>query len=88
MALTGLSHQATKENKMAIDYSKYITNDQKKELIKSRLAQFATEAYQHSINAQVAQSLGNDEGVENAASALAILEAAIDAHEAELTTLA
>ena len=72
---------------MAIDYSKYITDDQKKKLISDRLAQFAAEAYQHSINAQVADSLGNDEGVENAQSALAILEAAIDAHEAELKTL-
>jgi hypothetical protein len=72
---------------MAIDYSKYITDDQKKKLLSDRLAQFAAEAYQHSINAQVADSLGNDEGVENAESALAILEAAIDAHEAELKTL-
>ena len=72
---------------MAIDYSKYITDDQKKKLLSDRLAQFAAEAYQHSINAQVAESLGNDTGVENAQSALAILEAAIDAHEAELKTL-
>jgi hypothetical protein len=72
---------------MAIDYSKYITDDQKKKLLQDRLAQFAAEAYQHSINAQEADSLGNDEGVENAESALAILEAAIDAHEAELKTL-
>ncbi len=72
---------------MAIDYSKYLTDDQKKKLISDRLAQFAAEAYQHSINAQVAQSLGNDEGVENAQNALAILEAAIDAHESELSTL-
>lgn len=72
---------------MAIDYSKYITDDQKKKLIQDRLAQFAAEAYQHSINAQVAESLGNDEGVENANNALAILEAAIDAHEAELGSI-
>ena len=72
---------------MAIDYSKYITDDQKKKLLQDRLAQFAAEAYQHSINAQVAQSLSNDEGVENAENALSILEAAIDAHESELNTL-
>lgn len=69
---------------MAIDFGKYITDDQKKKILEDRLAQFAAEAYQHSINAQVAQSLGNDEGVENASNALAILEVAIDAHEAEL----
>ena len=72
---------------MAIDFGKYITDDQKKKILEDRLAQFAAEAYQHSINAQVAQSLGNDEGVENAANALAILEAAIDAHEAELGSI-
>ena len=72
---------------MAIDFGKYITDDQKKKILEDRLAQFATEAYQHSINAQVAQSLGNDEGVENASNALAILEAAIDAHEAELGSI-
>jgi hypothetical protein len=72
---------------MTIDYSKYLSDDQKKKLIHDRLAQFAAEAYQHSINAQVAQSLGNDEGVENAANALSILEAAIDAHESELGSI-
>jgi len=72
---------------MAIDYSKYLTDDQKKKLLQDRLAQFAAEAYQHSINAQVADSLGNDEGVENATAALSILEAAIDTHEAELKGL-
>lgn len=72
---------------MAIDFGKYITDDQKKKILEDRLAQFAAEAYQHSINAQVAQSLGNDEGVENASNALAILEAAIDAHEAELGSI-
>jgi hypothetical protein len=72
---------------MTIDYSKYITDDQKKKLLQDRLAQFAAEAYQHSINAQVAESLGNDEGVENATNALSILEAAINTHEAELNGL-
>ena len=72
---------------MAIDYSKYITDDQKKTLLAERLSQFAAEAYQHSINCQVAKSLGNDEGVKHAEDSLVILEAAIDAHEAELKTL-
>ena len=72
---------------MAIDYGKYITEDQKKKILEDRLAQFAAEAYQHSINSQVAQSLGNEEGVENAEAALTILEAAINAHESELNSL-
>ena len=73
---------------MAIDFGKYLTDDHKKKILEDRLAQFAAEAYQHSINAQVAQSLGNEEGVENASNALAILEAAIDTHQGELDLLA
>ena len=72
---------------MTIDFNKYLTNEQKKELIESRLVQFAKEAYQHSINAELAKSLDNEEGVENAEKALTILEAAIDAHESELESL-
>lgn len=72
---------------MAIDFGKYITDEQKKKILQDRLAQFAAEAYQHSINAEVAKMLDNEEGVENAEKSLEILEAAIDAHEAELKAI-
>lgn len=72
---------------MAIDFGKYLSDEQKKKILEQRLEQFALEAYQHTINAEVAKSLSNDEGVENAVKALEILEAAISAHEAELSTI-
>ena len=72
---------------MAIDFGKYLTDEQKKQILSNRLAQFASEAYQHTINAQVAQSLDNEEGIENAEKALEILSAAIEAHQAELDIL-
>lgn len=72
---------------MAIDFGKYLSDEQKKKILEQRLEQFALEAYQHTINAEVAKSLGNEEGVENAENALQILEAAIDAHEAELKAI-
>lgn len=72
---------------MAIDFGKYLTDEQKKKILEQRLNQFALEAYQHTINAEVAKSLGNDEGVENAQKSLEILEAAISAHEVEFDSL-
>lgn len=72
---------------MAIDFGKYLSDEQKKKILEQRLEQFALEAYQHTINAEVAKSLGNEEGVENAEKSLEILEAAIDAHEAELKAI-
>jgi hypothetical protein len=37
-----------------MDYSALLTNDQKKSILEQRIAQFASEAYQHAINKQVA----------------------------------
>jgi len=67
-----------------MDYSTLLTDDQKKSILESRIAQFATEAFQHEMNLRVAKSLKNDEGAENAESALAILGSAIAEHQAEL----
>lgn len=70
-----------------MDYSTLLTNEQKKSILDQRIAQFATEAYQHLMNLRVAKSLENDEGVENAQKALATLEYAIVEHQAELKSL-
>ena len=70
-----------------MDYSTLLTADQKKSILEQRIAQFATEAYQHEMNLRVAKSLKNEEGVENAEKALATLESAIVEHQAELKTL-
>lgn len=70
---------------MAIDYSTYLTDEQKRSILQQRLTQFAAEAWQHQINKQVAG--GNAEAVEQADAALAVLDEAIAVHEAELAKL-
>lgn len=72
---------------MAIDYSSLLTDDQKREIITQRLQQFAAEAYQHSINLNVAKKTGSEEGVAQSEQSLAILEAAIEVHQEELKKL-
>jgi hypothetical protein len=68
-----------------MDYSALLTNDQKKSILEQRLAQFAAEAYQHTLNKQVAGD--NPEAVKAADDALAILDAAIKVHQDELAKL-
>ena len=68
-----------------MDYSALLTNDQKRNILEQRIAQFASEAYQHSINKQVAGD--NAEAVEAADAALAILDNAITVHQEELSKL-
>ena len=72
---------------MAIDYSTLLTAEQKKAILEQRIAQFAAEAYQHSLNKTTCESLEDNAGVENADKALVILEAAIATHQAELDAL-
>lgn len=68
-----------------MDYASLLTNDQKKSILEQRIAQFASEAYQHTINKQVAGD--NAEAVEAADAALAILDTAIKIHQEELAKL-
>jgi hypothetical protein len=68
-----------------MDYSALLTNEQKRNILEQRIAQFAAEAYQHSINKQVAGD--NAEAVEAADNALSILDNAIRVHQDELAKL-
>jgi hypothetical protein len=68
-----------------MDYSSLLSTEQKKSILEQRIAQFASEAYQHSINKQVAGD--NAEAVAAADDALAILENAIKIHQDELAKL-
>ncbi len=68
-----------------MDYSSLLSNDQKKSILEQRIAQFASEAYQHSINKQIAGD--NAEAVTAADDALAILDNAIKVHQEELAKL-
>jgi hypothetical protein len=68
-----------------MDYSALLTNEQKKAILEQRIAQFASEAYQHDINKKMAGN--NPEAIEAADSALVILDNAITIHQEELAKL-
>ena len=68
-----------------MDYSAILTDDQKKSILEQRIAQFASEAYQHSLNKEVAKD--NPEAVQGADEALVILDNAIKVHQEELAKL-
>jgi hypothetical protein len=68
-----------------MDYSSLLTTDQKRSILEQRIAQFASEAYQHTLNKEVAKD--NPEAVQAANDALAILDNAITVHQEELAKL-
>jgi len=68
-----------------MDYSSLLTTDQKRSIVEQRIAQFASEAYQHTLNKEVAKD--NPEAVAAANEALAILDNAITIHQEELVKL-
>jgi hypothetical protein len=72
---------------MAIDYAALLTDEQKRGILNNRIAQFAAEAYQHNLNKQTCESLGDADGVAAADKALLVLEAAIATHQAELAAV-
>ena len=72
---------------MAIDFNNLLTHDQKRDLLTQRIQQFATEAYQHELNRQIATSVNDAQAVEQAEAALVTLETAIDVHQVELDGL-
>lgn len=69
-----------------MDYSTLLTDDQKRSILEQRIAQFAAEAYQHTLNMEVAKD--NAEAVQAADEALRILDNAITVHQDELAKLA
>jgi hypothetical protein len=68
-----------------MDYANLLSADQKRSILEQRIAQFATEAYQHEINKKMAGD--NAEAVQAADEALAILDNAIEIHQEELAKL-
>ena len=68
-----------------MDYSALLTNEQKRSILEQRIGQFAAEAWQHTINKQIAGD--NAEAVAAADEALAILDNAIKIHQEELAKL-
>jgi hypothetical protein len=72
---------------MSVDYNALLTSDQKKQILEARLAQFASEAYQVTLNLATAEKLGNQEQIDKVKSNLNLLETAIVVHQEELSTL-
>jgi len=68
-----------------MDYASLLTNEQKRSIVEQRIAQFASEAYQHTLNKEVAKD--NPEAVAAADEALVILDNAIKVHQEELAKL-
>lgn len=73
---------------MTIDYTSLLTSEQKRNIIEQRITQFASEAYQHLLNKQTCQAIGDEAGIENADKAIAVIESAIAIHKTELESLA
>jgi hypothetical protein len=68
-----------------MDYSALISDEQKRSILDQRITQFASEAYQHTINKKMAGD--NAELIKISDDALAILENAIAIHQEELAKL-
>jgi phosphoribosylformylglycinamidine (FGAM) synthase-like amidotransferase family enzyme len=72
---------------MSINFDELLTNDQKAELIRNRIAQFAAEAYQLTLNRKTAQTVSEEANLENIDKSLSMLETAISVHKEELVKL-
>jgi hypothetical protein len=72
---------------MAINFSELLSNEQKRNLIENRIAQFAAEGYQHTLNLSAAEKLEDEQLIEASQKAIETLTAAIETHEVELAAL-
>jgi hypothetical protein len=72
---------------MSVDYNALLTSEQKKQILEARLAQFASEAYQVTLNLTTAEKLGNQEQIDKIKSNLNLLETAIIVHQEEIANL-
>ena len=72
---------------MSIDYDSLLTVDQKRNLLQGRISQFASEAYQYSLNLKTAEELGSDEQIEATKKLIEVLEVALKVHQEEFSKL-
>jgi hypothetical protein len=72
---------------MSIDYASLLTDEQKRSILSQRVLQFASEAYQHSLNKETCAALDDESGIASAEKSLVVLEAAIATHQTELAAL-
>ena len=71
-----------------MNFEELLSADQRKEILESRILNFAVEAYQVSLNKQVAEATEDLVAVEQATNALATLQSAIQVYKDELATIA
>jgi hypothetical protein len=72
---------------MSVDFSSLLTPEQKRTLLEGRIQQFASEAYQYTLNLKTAESVGTEEQVEGIKKSIEVLESAITVHQEELAAL-
>jgi hypothetical protein len=72
---------------MSIDFSSMLSPEQKRQLLEGRIAQFAGEAYQYTLNLKTAEQVGSEEQIESIKKSVEVLEAAIKVHQEELSQL-
>jgi hypothetical protein len=72
---------------MSLDYSSLLTTEQKRNLLQGRIQQFASEAYQHTLNLKTAEKLASDDQIESIKKSIDVLETAIKIHQEELSKL-
>ena len=68
---------------MAIDYSGLLSPEQKQEILAQLIQQRAAEAYQHQLNKQIAEAIGDTESAKQADYSIATIETAIGVYQAE-----
>ena len=72
---------------MVNSFETLLTTEQKIKVVEERIAQFAAEAYQHSLNKATSEKLEAADQAEISAKNVEILETAIAVHKEELTKL-
>jgi len=72
---------------MTINFEELLTNEQKISILQQRISQFAAEAWQHSLNRQTCEAVGDTEGMQSADNALTVLGAAITVHQEKLAEI-
>jgi hypothetical protein len=70
-----------------MDYSSLLTTEQKRELLQNRIQQFASEAYQYTLNLKTAETIGTEDQIEGIKKSIVILDSAIRVHQEELASL-
>ena len=70
-----------------MDYSLLLTLEQKKSLLEGRIQQFASEAYQYTLNLKTAQAVGTENQIESIKKSIEVIDLAIKIHQKELAEL-